>query len=48
MAAVYLWPLLASGLGHTLLFAGLTQTLMRAEIWDRRTAQANAKLMAEG
>jgi heme exporter protein C len=48
MAAVYLWPLLASGLGHTLLFAGLTQTLMRAEIWDRRTAQANAKLTAEG
>ena len=47
MAAVYLWPLLASGLGHTFLFAGLTQTLMRAEIWDRRTAKANARLMAE-
>jgi heme exporter protein C len=47
MAAVYLWPLLASGLGHSLLIAGLTQTLMRAEIWERRTAQANAKLMAE-
>jgi heme exporter protein C len=48
MAAVYLWPLLASALGHTFLFAGLVQTLMRAEIWDRRTAKANTKLMAEG
>ena len=46
MAAVYLWPLLASGLGHSLLFAGLTLTLMRSEIWSRRTAQLREKLLA--
>ncbi|MAN47319.1 MAG: cytochrome c biogenesis protein CcsA [Alphaproteobacteria bacterium] len=46
MAAVYLWPLLASGLGHSLLFAGLVMTLMRAEIWQRRAAQIRARLMA--
>ncbi len=46
MAAVYLWPLLASALGHSLLFAGLVITLMRAEIWDRRAARIRARLMS--
>ena len=46
MAAVYLWPLLASALGHSLLFTGLVLTLMRAEIWRRRSAQIRAKRMA--
>lgn len=45
MAAVYLWPLLISSLGHTLLFAALVMTLMRAEIWTRRAAQLRARLM---
>jgi heme exporter protein C len=45
MAAVYLWPLLISSLGHSLLFAALVMTLMRAEIWTRRAAQIRARLM---
>ena len=45
MAAVYLWPLLISSLGHSLLFAALVMTLMRAEIWTRRAAQSRARLM---
>ena len=45
MAAVYLWPLLISSFGHTLLFAALVMTLMRAEIWTRRGAQLRARLM---
>ena len=46
MAAVYLWPLLASGLGHSLLFGALVMTLMRAEIWTRRAARQRARLLA--
>ena len=46
MAAVYLWPLLASGLGHAFLFAAMTQTLMRGEIWSRRSAHLREKLLA--
>ena len=45
MAAVYLWPLLISSLGHSLLFAALVMTLMRAEIWTRRAAQSRVRLM---
>ncbi|HBF90714.1 MAG: heme transporter HemC [Hyphomonas sp.] len=45
MAAVYLWPLLISSFGHTLLFAALVMTFMRAEIWTRRAAQLRARLM---
>ena len=41
----YLWPLLISSLGHSLLFAALVMTLMRAEIWTRRAAQIRARLM---
>ncbi|MEZ5998567.1 MAG: heme ABC transporter permease CcmC [Hyphomonas sp.] len=48
MAAVYLWPLLSSALGQSLLFAGLTQTQMRTEIRNRRTAKLRAQLMAGG
>ena len=48
MAAVYLWPLLSSALGHSFLFAALVQTQMRTEIRERRTARIRADLMAGG
>ena len=46
MAAVYLWPLMMSGLGHSLLFGALVMTLMRAEVWTRRAARRRARLLA--
>lgn len=42
MAAVYLTPLLISGLGHALLFGGLVMTRMRTEIRERRIARLTA------
>lgn len=42
MAAVYLVPLLASGLGHGLLFGALVMTRMRTEIRARRIARLRA------
>src|SRR3990167_1343768 len=42
MAAVYLWPLLISAIGHSLLFGGLVMTRMRTEIRDRRSARLRA------
>ena len=47
MAAVYLWPLLMSVLGHSLLFGALVMTLMRAEIWIRQAARQRARLLME-
>ena len=48
MPAVYLVPLLIGGLGHMLLFAGLTMQLMRAEVWQRRGDVLIARKLAEG
>lgn len=45
MAAVYLTPLLVSGLGHALLFGGLVMTHMRTEIRQRRIARLTAKAL---
>ena len=42
MAAVYLTPLLISGLGHSLFFGGLVMTSMRTEIRERRIARLRA------
>ncbi len=39
MASVYLVPLIASAIGHTLLFAGLVMTRMRTDIRERRASQ---------
>lgn len=47
MAAVYLVPLLISGLGHSLLFGALVMTRMRTEIWDRRAARLAARQFEE-
>ncbi len=46
MAAVYLWPLLISALGHTFLFGALTLTRMRTLIFERRAALHCARLIA--
>ncbi len=43
MAAVYLTPLLISGLGHALLFGALMMTRMRTEIWQRRAGRLRAE-----
>lgn len=45
MAAVYLTPLLVSGLGHALLFGGLVMTHMRTEIRQRRIARLTASAL---
>lgn len=45
MAAVYLTPLLISGLGHALLFGGLVMTHMRTEIRERRIARLTAQAL---
>jgi heme exporter protein C len=45
MAAVYLTPLLVSGLGHSLLFGGLVMTRMRTEIRERRIARLTAQAL---
>ncbi|MFN4025688.1 MAG: heme ABC transporter permease CcmC [Hyphomonas sp.] len=45
MAAVYLTPLLVSGLGHALLFGGLVMTHMRTEIRQRRIARLTARAL---
>lgn len=45
MAAVYLIPLLVSGLGHALLFGGLVMTHMRTEIRQRRIARLTASAL---
>ncbi|MBY9065885.1 heme ABC transporter permease CcmC [Hyphomonas sp. WL0036] len=45
MPAVYLTPLLISGLGHSLLFGGLVMTHMRTEIRERRIARLTAKAL---
>lgn len=42
MAPVYLWPLLISAIGHSLLFGGLVLTRMRTEIRERRVARLRA------
>ncbi len=47
MAMVYLLPLLASGLGHALLFAGLVMTRMRTEIRVRRIARLRAETLED-
>lgn len=46
MAAVYLWPLGISALGHTLLFSAMVLTLMRADIRQRRAKALLAKRLA--
>lgn len=46
MAAVYLWPLGISALGHTCLFGAMVMTLMRAEIRLRRAGALRAKALA--
>ena len=48
MAAVYLWPLLISAIGHSLLFGGLVMTRMRTEIRDRRIARLRASALEGG
>lgn len=45
MAAVYLVPLLISGLGHGLLFGGLVMMHMRTEIRERRIARLRAAML---
>lgn len=45
MAAVYLTPLLVSGLGHALLFGGLVMTHMRTEIRQRRIARLTSSAL---
>ena len=45
MAAVYLTPLLVSGLGHALLFGGLVMTHMRTQIRERRIARLTAQAL---
>lgn len=48
MAAVYLWPLLISAIGHSLLFGGLVMTSMRTEIRERRIARLRADAVGGG
>jgi heme exporter protein C len=43
MASVYLVPLIASAIGHTLLFAGLVLTRMRTDIRTRRAIQKSSQ-----
>jgi heme exporter protein C len=47
MAAIYLYPLLGSALGHSLLFGALTLTRMRTEIFERRASRLRAQRLAE-
>jgi heme exporter protein C len=48
MAAVYLWPLMISAIGHSFLFGGLVMTRMRTEIRDRRIARLRAAALEGG